>query len=387
MDRNNQIETIEKLIKTTQSQLTYSLNKIETLEKELKELKLQKDQLRIQQKEIYSNIFNIPNFQYYFPASVTWIFKNLLKISDDFPEDIFPSFLTESDLSYLKEVSQLELQIEAKNYENKINLTRNIVKKTEENTLNLLDSKTKLSEVQTQLKQIKRQSLIIKELDPHRLDLRKMNEIPSEFNENEDNSGTLEDQINNLYNNNLDNDKKTQSDRFLLENTSQDFKKLMFQRSKSKRELKGQVTFLENKRKSQMKLEHFFEEKHLKIQELKKQKVDLLLSECNPQNIDERLLGKLQKRVHALFGIKEGERILEENYDENVNYKQNNQIINHNLMGHDFIEKKMERLKKIKMEEANQEINYRFNPIYNRFPGLVTETNMNSTFLSKKQIF
>ena len=104
--------------------------------------------------------------------------------------------------------------------------------------------------------------------------------------------------------------------RFLLENTSQDFKKLMFQRSKSKRELKGQVTFLENKRKSQMKLEHFFEEKHLKIQELKKQKVDLLLSECNPQNIDERLLGKLQKRVHALFGIKEGERILEENYDE-----------------------------------------------------------------------
>jgi len=136
-----------------------------------------------------------------------------------------------------------------------------------------------------------------------------------------------------------------------------------------------------------MKLEHFFEEKHLKIQELKKQKVDLLLSECNPQNIDERLLGKLQKRVHALFGIKEGERILEENYDENVNYKQNNQIINHNLMGHDFIEKKMERLKKIKMEEANQEINYRFNPIYNRFPGLVTETNMNSTFLSKKQIF
>ena len=387
MDRNNQIETIEKLIKTTQSQLTYSLNKIETLEKELKELKLQKDQLRIQQKEIYSNIFNIPNFQYYFPASVTWIFKNLLKISDDFPEDIFPSFLTESDLSYLKEVSQLELQIEAKNYENKINLTRNIVKKTEENTLNLLDSKTKLSEVQTQLKQIKRQSLIIKELDPHRLDLRKMNEIPSEFNENEDNSGTLEDQINNLYNNNLDNDKKTQSDRFLLENTSQDFKKLMFQRSKSKRELKGQVTFLENKRKSQMKLEHFFEEKHLKIQELKKQKVDLLLSECNPQNIDERLLGKLQKRVHALFGIKEGERILEENYDENVNYKQNNQIINHNLMGHDFIEKKMERLNKIKMEEANQEINYRFNPIYNRFPGLVTETNMNKTFLSKKQFF
>ena len=44
----------------------------------------------------------------------------------------------------------------------------------------------------------------------------------------------------------------------------------------------------------------------------------------------------------------------------------------------------MEKLKKMRFDEESQTINYRFNPIYNRFPDLISENNINSTFLSKK---
>lgn len=353
----------------------HNLTKIDVLEKELKELKLEKDRLRIQQKEIYSNIFNLPNFQYFFPGPLTWIYKNLIKISDDFPEDIFPSYLTESDILYLKNVSEVELEIEEKNLENRMNKTINFAMNKKYSIL--IDPNAKMSEVQDKLKEYKRQSLVVKELDSRSIDLRKMNEFQSDFQEEEMDVGNLNGS------NNFDH-KITNSDRFSLENTSNDVKKLIFQRSKSKKDLKTQIFDIEKMKSSQIKLERFYDEKNNKINELKHEKIKSFLQEYNPKNLDERSLKRLQQRALAVFGVKDGEKFLEENYEEHVSYKKNDKILTQNQEGHSSLEKKMEKLKKIRFDEESQTINYRFNPIYNRFPDLISENNINSTFLSRK---
>ena len=143
-----------------------------------------------------------------------------------------------------------------------------------------------------------------------------------------------------------------------------DFRKMMFQRSKSKRLLQNQKTFIDNNRKSQLKIEHSLEDKHQKIQELKNHKFAQLI------NIDEKILGRFKKKVHLLFGVKKGDKFIEENYKENAAFKIEDQVNNQSEQRHKFIEKKMEKFKKIKNEEINREINYRFNPIYNQFPSL-----------------
>ena len=241
----------------------------------------------------------------------------------------------------------------------------------------LIDPNAKMSEVQNKLKEYKRQSLVVKELDSRSMDLRKMNEFQSDFQEEEMEAGNFN------RSNNFEK-KGTNSDRFSLENTSNDVKKLIFQRSKSKKDLKTQIFDIEKMKSSQIKLERFFDEKNNKINELKQEKIKNFLQEYNPKNIDERSLKKLQQRALAVFGVKEGEKFLEENYEEHVSYKKNDQMLTQNQEGHSSLEKKMEKLKKMRFDEESQTINYRFNPIYNRFPDLISENNINSTFLSKK---
>lgn len=364
----------------SQKQLNNLLIKIEVIEQELKELKIQKDQIKMSQKEIYPNLFALPNYEFFFPQSLTWIYKNLIKINDDYPEDVFPSILTESDLRYIKEMSQIELEVEAKQLENKKYLKVNIIK-PEEITNRFSDTKGKLSEIHEKMNEIKRQSLIIKEIEPENLDLKRISQYSSNFFDIPDNYRNIMENANN-NNRNKETSVITFEDNF---ETSDKVKKLLNQRSKSKKELQTQVSILESEKKSQLRFDRFFEESHKKILDIQNKIKMEFIQEFSMPSIDKKILVKLKKRVKFLFGLKEGSKFIEENLKENGIFKMENQLTYQNKQGNEFIEKKMEKMKKIKAYEKNQEINYRFNPIYNRFPDLINEKNQNSTFLCEKK--
>lgn len=302
-------------------------------------------------------------FQSFFPQSFTWIYKNLLHINEDFPEEIFPRYLTANDFGYLREVSVVELQIESKNFEIKLLKTRDSTLNLSK-TQNLLDSKEKLNEVRDKIKAFKRESLFIQEIDSKSLELRKMSEL----------QGGLPQENDDFFSKNSG---------FFGESSvlpSENVKNMIFQRSRSKKEMKTQIESIENKRKSQLQAERFFEEKQKLLQTLKENKMQELCKEFSPQNIDEKSLERLKKRAYALFGVKEGEKFLEENYKENASIRSENRILNQNIKGHEFLERKMEKMKKVRLDhQSRQRINYQFNPIYNKFPQLMNENNANNS--------
>lgn len=302
-----------------------------------------------------------------------WIYKNLLQINDDFPNEILPKYLTNSDLLYLREVSLVELQVDAKNLElkrGKNTVSRiNLVK-----TRDFLDGREKINEVHEKIKAFKRQSLFVKEKDSKSLDLRKMAEL----------QGTFPQENTEFHAINAKTPCKTQEKHVFYEENaaipSENLKHMMFQRSESKRQLKTQVEFLENQRKSQLQTERFFEEKQELLRKLKENKLQRLCEEFSPQDVDEKCLEKLRKRAYGLFGVKEAEDFLEENYKENASLKVENRILNQNIKGHEFLESKMEKMKRSRPDQTTQRVNYQFNPVYNKFPQLFSADNTNSSF-------
>lgn len=382
-------------MKNTKNQLNHSLYKIDILERELKELKLRKEQVKLKQKEIYVGILNLPNFQLLFPNSLIWIYKNLLQINDDFPNDIFPTSLKESDFVYFREISEIEIEIEKKQKEIKKNKNKTSI--TQDKNY-FLDPKEKMSEVQNKIKAYKRESLIIKPRESNSLDLKKLREAFDNYDEIDE---EIEPRKNIKYDsfhntssivNNLnygEDSSKNKKNQFYEDNISpsENVRKLMNQRSIYKKELKTQVEAIEMKKKAQLKIERFFEIKSKQLIEIKQKKMDELLKEYNSQNIEQKYLEKLKKRAYFLFGVKEGEKFIEDNYKENLTFRIEKQILDQNLKGHDFLEKKMERIKKIKYEGEGKEVNYQFNPIYNKFPQFIDENNKSCSFFNSKNMF
>jgi len=119
MDEKVEQERDKKnLIQKIQFETEKSQQKLNSLEREIKDAKFKKNQLRLQLKQLYLRILKSEEHILYsskifystlrqHEASFITIIKNLWKINEEVVEDMFPSFLDTEAMKYLIEVKFL----------------------------------------------------------------------------------------------------------------------------------------------------------------------------------------------------------------------------------------------------------------------------------------
>lgn len=111
-EKKEQINGLKENIEAFENENKKNSQKLNGLEREIKDLKFKKNQLRLQLKHLYLKILKNEEHIFKNESSFITIIKNMWKINEEVTEDMFPSFVDRESMIYLTENAKLEYQLE-----------------------------------------------------------------------------------------------------------------------------------------------------------------------------------------------------------------------------------------------------------------------------------